>query len=86
MPLKYETDHESLLQRAFAVQYNGKKMKKSETGPRSNVRLLIIERHSRFEKEYQVIRKEEQEEQIEIRVGSSHVLTNRFDDVLFISD
>ncbi|CAF1399863.1 unnamed protein product [Adineta ricciae] len=48
VPLKHETDHESLLQRAFALQYNGKKMKK-------------------LEKEYTVIRKEEQEEQVEIR-------------------
>ena len=65
MPLKYETDHESLFQRAFAVQYNAKKMKK-------------------LEKEYQVIRKEEQEEQIEIRVGSSNVPIDRFDDVVFL--
>ncbi|CAF0835245.1 unnamed protein product [Adineta steineri] len=48
VPIKHENDHESLFQRAFSVQYNGKKMKK-------------------LEKEYTVIRKEEQEEQIEIR-------------------
>ncbi|CAF0893319.1 unnamed protein product [Rotaria sordida] len=48
IPLKHETDHESLFQRAFSLEYNGKKMKK-------------------LEKEYTVIRKEEQDEQIEIR-------------------
>ncbi|CAF3543864.1 unnamed protein product [Adineta steineri] len=48
VPAKHETDPETLLQRAFTLQYNGKKMKK-------------------LEKEYTVIRKEEQEEQIEIR-------------------
>ncbi|CAF4354133.1 unnamed protein product [Rotaria socialis] len=48
VPVKHEHDHETLFQRAFSVQYNGKKMKK-------------------LEKEYVVIRKEEQEEQIEIR-------------------
>ncbi|CAF1505006.1 unnamed protein product [Rotaria sp. Silwood1] len=48
VPIKHENDHESLFQRAFAVQYNVKKMKK-------------------LEKEYVVIRKEEQEEQVEIR-------------------
>ncbi|UJR14631.1 hypothetical protein I4U23_001625 [Adineta vaga] len=48
VPIKHETDHESLFQRAFSVQYNSKKMKK-------------------LEKEYNVIHKEEQEEQIEVR-------------------
>ncbi|CAF3794275.1 unnamed protein product [Rotaria sordida] len=48
VPVKHENDHESLFQRAFAVQYNGKKMKK-------------------LEKDYMIIHKEEQEEQIEIR-------------------
>ncbi|CAF1539373.1 unnamed protein product [Adineta ricciae] len=48
VPIQHETDHESLFQRAFSVQYNSKKMKK-------------------LEKEYSVIRKEEQEEQIEVR-------------------
>ncbi|CAF3744061.1 unnamed protein product [Rotaria sp. Silwood1] len=48
IPIKHETDHESLFQRAFSFDYNSKKMKK-------------------LEKEYTVIRKEEQEEQIEIR-------------------
>jgi hypothetical protein len=48
VPIKHETDNETLFQRAFTLPYNSKKMKK-------------------LEKEYTVIRKEEQEEQIEIR-------------------
>ncbi|CAF4183124.1 unnamed protein product [Rotaria socialis] len=48
IPLKDEINHEALFQRAFTLEYNGKKMKK-------------------LEKEYSIIRKEEQEKQIEIR-------------------
>ncbi|CAF5188818.1 unnamed protein product [Rotaria magnacalcarata] len=49
IPIKDEIDHEALFQRAFTLEYNGKKMKK-------------------LEKEYSIIRKDEQEKQIEIRV------------------
>ncbi|CAF3962560.1 unnamed protein product [Rotaria magnacalcarata] len=48
IPIKDEIDHEALFQRAFTLEYNGKKMKK-------------------LEKEYSIIRKDEQEKQIEIR-------------------
>jgi len=48
LPLKHETDHDGLLNRAFAVKYNPKKMKK-------------------LEKDFSILKKEEQEEQIEMR-------------------
>ena len=73
MPIKHETDHESLFQRAFAQQYNGKKMKKWVYQEREWIDdewlgLFFFLSHQRLEKEYTVIRKDEQEEQIEIRV------------------
>lgn len=48
LPVKHENDHESILNRAFAVKYNPKKMKK-------------------LEKDFSILKKEEQEEQIEMR-------------------
>lgn len=48
LPVKHENDHESILNRAFAIKYNPKKMKK-------------------LEKDFSILKKEEQEEQIEMR-------------------
>lgn len=48
LPIKHENDHESILNRAFTVKYNPKKMKK-------------------LEKDFSILKKEEQEEQIEMR-------------------
>ena len=64
MPLKHENNHDSLFQRAFTVPYNAKKMKKYGGNDPGELSLFSF----RLEKEYTVIRKEEQEEQIEIRV------------------
>jgi hypothetical protein len=74
LPIKYENDHESLFQRAFSVQYNGKKMKKFVIFSQSQTFVFILVGVFRLEKEYTVIRKEEQEEQIEIRVCTLDLL------------
>lgn len=79
MPIKHETNYESLLQRAFTLQYSDKKMKKyvniyicilSDV----YLNIIIIHLYIRLEKEYTVIRKEEQEEQLEIRVCTLDLL------------
>lgn len=48
LPTKHETDHDGFLNKALAIKYNQRKMKK-------------------LEKDFSVLKKEEQEEQIEIR-------------------
>ncbi|CAF0773595.1 unnamed protein product [Brachionus calyciflorus] len=48
LPSKHESDHDSILNKAFNVKYNQKKMKK-------------------LEKDFSVLKKEEQEEQVEMR-------------------
>ena len=49
LPGKHETDHDGFLNKAFAIKYNAKKMKK-------------------LEKDFSIQKKEEQEEQVEMRV------------------
>ena len=69
MPLKHENDHESILNRAFAVKYNPKKMKK-------------------LEKEFSILKKEEQEEQVEIRRlrAENKLLKQRIDNLEKVSN
>lgn len=68
LPLKHETDHDGLLNRAFAVKYNPKKMKK-------------------LEKDFSILKKEEQEEQIEMRRlrAENKLLKQRIDNLEKVS-
>jgi hypothetical protein len=59
LPIKHESDHEGILNKAFAIKYNQRKMKK-------------------LEKDFSIIKKEEQEEQVEMRVIEFNFFSFKF--------